>query len=161
MSYQDAASAAAVQQQIFAIGGLLRHGTTVLMATNNWQSFMNMGARFISVDDGGEVTDTTEGDLVAAAGHEGALNPAAEHLTQLKRDCFAGSATQLMTRELLSKMRTENPIANKVECSTFSQYVGKEGMASFILAVVFIGSVVLLERFLCKFQDCFYYLNVY
>lgn len=80
----------------------MRHGTTVVIATDDWQPFAHMGARFATVANSGAVSWTTQGDLVAS---QAALNPVPNHTRQLKRDDLAGSATQLMTQEALSRQQ--------------------------------------------------------
>lgn len=143
LSYQDAASSIALQYNLFSEHGLLRNGTTTIISAANWQPFANTGAQFINVESSGRVSRTTETDL---QNELAAVTDTDVNFTQqLKIDAFAGSAIQLMTRDLLSTIRSEKPIANKIERVRLTRYLGKQGLPSFILGVVTLICFVVLE----------------
>lgn len=148
-SHQDAATSATIRHNLFFHDGLLRHNTTVLIATEDWQSFVNMAAQFISIENG-QVSRTNQESLLARLTAETALQTDADITKQLKRDVFAGSANQLMIRDLLSNMRNEEPIANKIEGARFIKYLGRDGVLTFCFALIVIIVFLALENIECK-----------
>lgn len=153
LNHQDAATSATIWHNLFFHGGLLRNDTTtVLLATENWQPFVDMGAQFVSVDNNGQVSKISRASLLARLTAEATLATQADvNVTkQLKRDVFAGSANHLMIRDLLSNIRNETPIANKMEAATLTQYLGKDGVIIFRLVIAIMIAVLALENIECR-----------
>lgn len=146
LSYQDAATSATIRHNLFSHGGLLRHGSTVLVATNDWQAFLNMGAHFVNVESNGQVSRTTQANLLATLAAETAMEAGADMTKQLKRDLLAGSANQLMTQDLLSNIRNEQPPANKIEQASLLKYLGNDGIKPFCLSLAAMVIFIVLEN---------------
>lgn len=152
LNYQDATTSATIRHNLFFHDGLLRNGSTVLIATENWQPFINVGAQFVSVDNNGQVSQTSQTSLLTRLAAETTLaaNVDVNVTKQLKKDVFAGSANQLMTRDLLSNIRMETPIANKIKGASLTQYLGRDGVLTFCLFVAGIIVVLTLENIECR-----------
>lgn len=152
LSYQDATSSIALQHNLFSDGGLLRNGTrTTIVSTSNWQSFANMEANFVNVDSSGRVFRTTETDLQNELAAEADVD--VNFTQQLKTDAFARSASQLMTRDLLSTLRSEKPISNKIERVGLTSYLGKQGIPPFILGVAAIICFIAFDYLSCTYPS--------
>lgn len=163
LSYQDAATSATIRNNLFSQGGLLRHGTTVLLATEHWQHFVDMGAQFVRVEINDRVSPTTQTELLTTLAAETPLETDAEVTKQFKRDVFAGSANQLMTRELLSSIRNETPVASQIEQVGIKQYLGKDGLKIFSLALAGLLLFSILESMegnVKSFVICMFYLLI-
>lgn len=107
-----------------------------------------MGARFATVANSGAVSWTTQGDLVAS---QAALNPVPNHTRQLKRDDLAGSATQLMTQEALSRQRAEELIPRGNKPATLFDFI-EDATAPFALTILIflvISTFEMIQRKLC------------
>lgn len=151
LCYQDAASATELIQNLLAPNGILRHGTTVLISAENWQLYADIGAQFITMESTGQISRTAERVLRVNSTQQEVINSASGQTRQFQKDrYFAGSAAQLMTRELLSTIRTEEPIAQTCQEASFSRYIGNR-TAMFILGSVLIFTVVAVEVLQSKY----------
>lgn len=147
LCYQDAAARAHLLNNLFAPRGLLRQNATVIIAADDWAAFTDIGARFVTVADSGAVSRTTRAELVA---REAMLNLDPDHTRQLKKDHLAGSATQLMTQELLSRRRSEELIPNNTEPATLSAFI-EGARIPLALIVLLLGVSTAMETIQSKF----------
>lgn len=72
-----------------------------------------------------------------------------DRIAQLKRDTFAGSAKQLMIREMFENNRNEEPIAKTMARVTLLHYLGDTKVMTIVLSVTTMICFIALENIEC------------